>query len=561
MIRPQRNDVVTDKESYQDFAHRKYELFQNLSNKEEDIKHEESIIDKTVESSPGHFGHESINSYGRYVYGNISDNKYKRLNFYRAMSSSPEVSDAVDEICDACINYDDEERFIKIRINDDNLDSDQINEILTEFENFASLYDFDNRGWEYFRDLIREGEIVWENIVDSCHPENGILAVNRLPAETFEYLINKKYDIEGILLNSRLLSDSPALAMIDQDSSIREKFGKSSIDVQTLLYRNYSPTISMEDLIPLHINQITLVTSGAYNEDKMISYPILEKARKAYRQLTLLEDATIIYKLVRAPERLLFNVDTGTMPVSRAEQFVEKMKKRFQSKKVYDPMTGGTTNDYDPHQMLENYWFPKPQGSGGTTVSTIGGTANSQFSQLDDLKFFLQKLYRSLKVPFRRFSDFGNGAEISISEKPTYEEYRFSKFIIRLQKRMALGIQNAFFTHLQLKGIVEKFDMNHRSLQISFNQPANYEIYEKTKLMTTKLELLEKVAKIDSMLSPEYAFKEIFNWTPKEMDNNYESLKKWRLKNAEIKFMASNIEKTGTPNEAPIVDQEEKSEV
>lgn len=546
-----RDDVSSD---YKKFTEQKYELFSNLSKDEEIIKSEDSIVDKSIDVPQSHMDVLSCNSYGKFVYGAISGNKVKRLNFYRSMAASPEVADAIDEICDNCINVDDEQRFIRIRVNDESLDAEQIDEIISEFNNFISLFDFDLKGWEYFRDLIREGEVVWENIVSSENPDDGIVAINRLPCETFEYLINKKYEIEGILLNARALSDSPALAILENDSSIREKFTNVSIDVQQLLYRNYTPTNSSEELIPMHKNQITLVTTGAYSEDKMISYPILEKARRPYRQLTLLEDASIIYKLVRAPQRLMFNVSTGTMPASKAEQFVEKMKRRFQSKRIYDPMTGGVSNDYDPHQMLENYWFPKPDNSNGTVVSTIGGDANAQFGQLDDLKYFLQKLYRSLKVPFRRFSDFGSGAEVAVSEKPTYEEYRFSKFITRLQQRMALGIQQSFITHLKLKKIFEKFDLNKRSFQVYFNPPSNYDIYEKTKLLTTKLDLLKKVAESGSFISPDVAFAEIWGWSEEQMNRNMDSLKKWRIRMAEIDYLVKNIAESGNPNGKPIED-------
>ena len=178
----------------------------------------------------------------------------------------------------------------------------------------------------------------------------------------------------------------------------------------------------LNDIIALPMKQITHINSGTFDQGGIIVVPLLEKARRAYRQLMSIEDAIIIYRLIRAPERLVFNVDVGQASVAKAEQLLNRMKEQYNVKHMYDPSVGSVTTNYDPHSMLENFWFSKPANSTGTEVSSIAGGQN--LGQLDDLLYFQKKLYTALKVPYSRRDS--TAGIIQNNDDITPEELRFA---------------------------------------------------------------------------------------------------------------------------------------
>jgi len=505
----------------------------------------ESVIEKAL-VSPGTgasgANHDSINTYKQLIYGKVSFDKPKRLSFYRNMAKFPEVSDAIDEICDACINYDENDNFVSLTWREHELSDEQIETIDSEFQKFISMYDVENNGWEYFHSLIRDGEVAFENIIDTNNPELGIVNVKRIPPECYEYLIDINYNLVGVLLNAKIV----AMKHVEDMGKINMKECLGTCgelkDIQLRNSDSYSSRSEDSMIIPMPMTQLTLVNTGAYNSDKSVVYPVLETARRPYRQLILIEDAIIIYRLIRAPERLVFNVDTGKLPPSKAEKMVFQMMKRYQSKKVWDPSTGTVTNDYDPHQMLESYWFPKPDGSQGTTVNTLTGAQN--LGELSDLHYFQKKLYVALKVPFSRTSD--TPIALEKAETISYEEYRFAKFVMRLQNRFAKGLFDAFVTHLKLTGIWDSFELTKRNFLVKFTAPTSFELYEQQRLLNIKMENYNTATQ-DETFSKDRAKIKYLNWTEEEISRNAQALEHEMMRNALLNWKVQNIETTGSP--------------
>jgi hypothetical protein len=292
-------------------------------------------------------------------------------------------------------------------------------------------------------------------------------------------------------------------------------------------------------------DQVTYVSTGKYNSAGPMVYPVLERARKAYNQLSLIEDAIIIYRLVRAPERLVFNVDTGTLPRARAEEEVQKIMKRYQSKKVYNPTTGTVANGYDPHHMLENYFFVKPAGSEGTEVDTLGGSMN--LGELEDLHYFVKKLYISLKIPFNRYLE--PTVNIENVDSITYEEFRFAKFIMRIQNAFASGVEEGFITHLKLKGLWSQHNLRHRDISVVFTPPIIYEIYNQQRLLEIKLNNYTAFNDaMDSMNS--YAMEKYLELSPDEINRIWRMKEEDALRQATIEWKMENISDHGTPEPA-----------
>jgi hypothetical protein len=192
-------------------------------------------------------------------------------------------------------------------------------------------------------------------------------------------------------------------------------------------------------LVPMDKNQITYVNSGIWNENKTMRIPFIENARRAYRQLSLIEDSVVIHRLARAPSRLVFNVDVGTMPAPKAESYLRKMIQDYWSKRTFDVDQAGQVNKFNPQSYLDNYWFAKRQGSEGTDVRELQGSA--QLNSLPDLDYFVMKLYKALKVPVNRISaesGYNDGMQM------LKEELKFAKFIMRMQMHFAESLKNTF---------------------------------------------------------------------------------------------------------------------
>ena len=153
--------------------------------------------------------------------------------------------------------------------------------------------------------------------------------------------------------------------------------------------------------IVLPFEQLTYIDSGIYNRDHRVVYSPLERAKRPFNQLKLIEDAILIYRVSRSPEKYVFNVDVGKMSKARGEEEVAKLMKQFGTKKTYDPATGTVGKAYDPMQMTENFWFVKGADSEGISVNTL--TSAHNFGNLDDLEYFYKKLLRSLNIPIARY--------------------------------------------------------------------------------------------------------------------------------------------------------------
>jgi hypothetical protein len=165
---------------------------------------------------------------------------------------------------------------------------------------------------------------------------------------------------------------------------------------------NKPEKIEKFDFIPMDDNQVSYINSGIWNQDKTFRLPFIENARRAYRQLSLVEDAIVIYRLVRAPERLVFNVDVGNMAPPKAEAYLRKLFKSIGVKRLLILINLVKFRKFNPQSMLDSFWFAKRAGSEGTSVTQLQGGAN--LGELADLMYFVNKLYKALKVPLNRLN-------------------------------------------------------------------------------------------------------------------------------------------------------------
>jgi hypothetical protein len=467
------------------------------SMRKELLAHHSVIAPKTVESAHPVGSFLADKAYNELMYATLDVDKYRRVRDYRTMAQFAEVADALDEICDEFLNEDEQGRMINLKLRDDRVFDPLVNKQLhEEFNKFINLFDFKERAWEYVRNLLVDGELYFENVIHEKHVKEGILGVIPVPTQAIDPVYDnfQQMHIKAYLLRKAKHHKEAE----EQYNSMQDK-----------------------DFIPMERNQITYINSGTWNENRNFRIPFIENARRAYRQLSLIEDSIIIYRLVRAPERLVFNVDVGTMSPPKAEGYIRKLMQNYWSKKSFSLDGDNRVQSFNPQSILDAYWFPKREGSTGTEVNTLPGGQN--LGELQDLVYFVKKLYKALKVPTNRVDT--ENSQYSADANVLREELKFANFIVRLQAQFASGIKEAFITHLKLKGLWKQFELRENGFDLEFVPPRNYFELRRQQVLDLKLNNFTNITSNES-ISQGYGQKEYLGWTDDQIKANREWLRK-----------------------------------
>jgi hypothetical protein len=493
----------------------KFDEFKHQASLRDDMLQDQSVFlsqnpnsDSYGTGNPGAF---AINKdYQAFVYANIDKDKPRRLTDYRRMASYAELADCLDEICDECIVVDEEGEIIKFELKGTYSKTIQ-DEVQKEFKKFVEIYDLHNSGWEKFRQMLVDGELFFENLIKEGKEELGVIGLMSIPSELINPVFHNVQNelLKGFLLQKPIVGPTPSL---------------NSEDQQQLLF--------------LQKAQVSYIHSGLWNEFKTFKLPFVENAKRAYRQLSLIEDSVVIYRLVRAPERLVFKVYTGNMPPPKAESYIKSLMMKYWSKKTFNSSEGRTANVYDPQSMLDAYWFPVDAQGKGTDVTTLPSGGN--LGEIKDLDYFLTKLYKSLKVPISRFltagDPFKDGAEI------TRDELRFARFIMRVQARFAVGIRDTFVTHLKLKGLWKDYTLKEQAIKVVFNEPTSFMAMRNQQLLSMKFENYNTATQSEA-ISKSFAQKYYLDMSADDMKENRE----WLRKDAALTWELAKITEMG-PN-------------
>ena len=480
----------------------------------QDLLSKHSVVTPKVPESDQPIGNFLADrAYNELMYANLDVDKGRRIRDYRVMAAFAEVSDALDEICDDFMCENEMGNVIELKFRDvfdyDALIEKQINE---EFKKFINIFELKEKGWEYLRYLLIDGELFFENIIHKDHPDSGILGVVNIPT----HIVDPVYDShQNMAIKAFLLR--------------KLKHHKDEADASVSMVKD-------KDFIPLDRNQVTYINSGTWNEDKSFRVPFIENARRAYRQLTMIEDSIIIYRLVRAPERLVFNVDVGNMSPPKAEAYMRKLMQNYWSKKTFNLDEGNRVNSFNPQSILDAFWFPKREGSNGTNVDTLPGGQN--LGELQDLVYFVKKLYKALKVPTNRAE-----LESTYQADATVlrEELKFANFIVRLQANFAKGLKESFITHLKLKKMWNNFDLKENAFDLVFTPPRNYYELRKQQILDLKLNNFNSITQNES-ISKGYAQKLFLGWTDEQIKANRE----WLRKDATLQHEIAKIQEGGS---------------
>ena len=239
----------------------------------------------------------------------------------------------------------------------------------------------------------------------------------------------------------------------------------------------------------------------------------------------MLEDATVIYRLSRAPERRIFYIDVGNLPPAKAEQYLANMMAKYKNRLVYDATTGEVRDDRKFMTMLEDFWLPRREGGRGTQIDTLPGGTN--LGEMDDVDYFRRKLYKSLNVPVTRM-EAENQFNLGRATEITRDELKFTKFIKRLRNRFTHLFDNLLEIQLVLKGIINRKDWAKIRENISFEfSHDNY--FAELKEAEIIRERLNLASEIDQFVGKYYSLgwirKNVLQMTEEEIEDMYKEIK------------------------------------
>ena len=426
-------------------------------------------------------------------------NEYELITRYREMVLQPECDSAVDDVVNEtiCGNFDD----VPVAVELSNLkQSEKIKKLIREeFDEILRLLDFENRSYEIFRRWYVDGRLFYHKVIDPKNPRGGMVELRyidpRKIRKVTEYEEKKPGELRGADLNTQLTQKS----------------------ANYFLYNPKGLKNSTNQGMKIAPDSVTYCHSGIQDLNKNMVLSHLHKAIKAVNQLRMIEDSLVIYRLSRAPERRIFYIDVGNLPKNKAEQYLREVMGRYRNKLVYDANTGEIKDDKKFMSMLEDFWLPRREGGRGTEITTLPGGQN--LGELEDVKYFQKKLYKSLNVPNSRLEtettfNIGRAAEI------TRDEVKFQKFVARLRKRFSELFVDLLKTQLILKGIVTLEDWEEMKEHVQFDYIAdNY--FTELKEIEIRNERLNEVAQMDPYVgkyfSAEYIRRQVLKQTDVEI--------------------------------------------
>ncbi len=429
---------------------------------------------------------------------------------YRRMALQPECELAIDDIVNETIIYDEMHKIVALNLDSVNT-SPKIKEVLTEqFDETLKLLDFGNKGYEVFRHWYIDGRLYYHVIIDPKDTQGGIQELRYVDPRKIKKIrtVNKKRVGQGS-------AGSPGAVTIQKLKDEYYIYNEKGFTG----YPGGSPTSAAgEQGVKIAKDSIVNVTSGMMSEDNRIVLSHLHKAIKPLNQLRILEDASVIYRISRAPERRIFYIDVGNLPKVKAEQYLRDMMAKHKNRLVYNAATGEVRDDRKFMTMLEDYWLPRREGGRGTEITTLPGGQN--LGEMEDVNYFQKKLYRSLNVPVSRLEP-ETGFSLGRSAEINRDELKFQKFITRARMRFSMLFEKIMEKQLVLKEIMtlEEWNEIKDHMRYDFMEDNHFTELKENEIMQERVNMLNNVDPyMGRYFSQKWAKKNILRMTDEEID-------------------------------------------
>ena len=424
-------------------------------------------------------------------------NEYDLIKRYRDMSLHPECDSAIDDIVNEFVVSDSNDTCVNIDLTNLQVGASVKKRIREEFEYVKRLLNFDMRAHELIRNWYVDGRTYYHKVIDLKDPGKGITElryIDPLKIRRVRQKIKKVDQVDPLAIRGTALEHEWG-DYVDYYVYNPKGYGRQSAMIGT-------GDFSSNQGIKIAFDAITYVHSGLQDMNKRMHLSFLHKGIKSLNQLRMIEDALVIYRLSRAPERRIFYIDVGNLPKVKAEQYLRDVMARYRNKLVYDAATGEIRDDKKHMSMLEDFWLPRREGGRGTEITTLPGGQN--LGELKDVEYFKKKLYNSLNLPPSRLTDDNKGFNLGKSTEVLRDELKFTKFIGRLRKRFSGIFHDTLKTQLILKGVIapEDWDDMAEHIQYDYIHDNHFNELKELEMETSRINL---VTQMDAFVGKYYS--------------------------------------------------------
>lgn len=466
------------------------------------------IRTETVDSGPA-LGGVSRNP----ILPELELNRRRRYKDYEEMDEYPEIGAAFDIYADDCTQRGTRSERWTIKS-----DSDLV---VQEIESLFININLDKLIWDITRNTVKYGDCFVELIVDLDNPNEGIKKLK---------ILNPNW-----------------ILRVENEFGYLKKFLQEIPNAESMQYAEMGQSSIHRPVRYIDLDKHQIVHFRLHTSDP-IFYPygksIASMCHRTFRSLRMMEEAMMIYRLSRAPERRIFYVDTGNLPTSKSEMFIERLKQKFKKERFYNNSRGTVDARFNPITMDEDYFVPTKNGK-GTKIETLPGAQN--LGEIEDVKYYRDKLLAALKIP----KDYIVEKEQSPERKANLSQLdvKFARTIQRMQIDVETGLENLAKRHLQLKGYPASLI---QKLRIKLPEPSDMSAKRKLDIDEQKTRVVQAVQGL-ALFPKETIYKEFYDMTDEEIRRTMESLEKEQQKMAEMQAQqqAAAAPPGGAPGAGP----------
>jgi len=366
---------------------------------------------------------------------------------YREISIHPECDMAVEDIVNEAIVANEIDRDpVRVDLTDTDFSDKVKRKVEDEFKEILRLMNFSTKGHDIFRRWYVDGRIYYHKVIDRESPVRGITELRYIDPRKIKKIREIKKGRPIDMANIQVVHDYNEYFLYNEKGVAGPGMASGGIKIAT--------------------DAIAFCPSGLVDLNKNMVMGYMHKAIKPVNQLRMIEDAVVIYRIARAPERRIFKIDVGNLPKVKAEQYLRDVMARYRNKLVYDASTGEIRDDRNYMSMLEDFWLPSREGGRGTDITTLPGGQN--LGETGDIEYFKAKLYRSLNVPVSRLEG-SQGFNLGRTTEITRDELKFTKFVHRLREKFTDLFNDLLRTQLVLKSVINEEDWEAISQKIKYD--------------------------------------------------------------------------------------------
>ena len=468
-------------------------------------------------------------------YGTVMDiegvvkNENDLIRRYREVAQYADTDAAIEDIVNESIIS--EDGSIKLDLDKVKLSDGIKKKMQDEFINVLRLLKFSDKGHDIFRSWYIDGRLYYHILLDEKNPKAGIAELRYVDPRKIRRIKN--------------VERTKTPTGVDVTKIIEEYY----------LYNDKGITEQTTQGVKLTLDSVIYAPSGLHDANTGMMMSHLHKAIKPVNQLKMIEDAVVIYRISRAPERRVFYVDVGNLPKLKAEQYVNDIMNKFRNKVVYDATTGEVRDDRKHLSMMEDFWMPRREGGKGTEITTLPGGQN--LGDIQDIEYFQQKLYQALNVPLSRLQQ-QQGFSLGRSTEITRDEIKFSKFIARLRKRFNALFYEALRVQLISKNVIraEEWEDLRANMAFIYDIDNHFAELKNNEILLQRIQMLQQMDPyVGKYYSSSWIKKNVLQFTDDEVEKMEKEIEADRDLQLDDAFHQGTI---NANMQAPVLDQQQE---